>query len=110
MEKYIIKNQIIEAVLYTKGLEDGFRICYWFDNDDLKTYLNFKTLKELKNWESKMIKKMESDKRIHLGEIAYIIETGNNVVEIKEGDYIVYTKEGKFKLNKEAFNYFFKEV
>jgi hypothetical protein len=110
MKKYLVECQTVKAEPYKEGMEDGYRIYYWFPPDKdgfvVKAYITFddKDLKE--KW-----KKKRKKSGIQMSEDIPVIETDRAVVEVCHDDYIVFTASNKkLVMNSEAFDCLFEEI
>lgn len=107
MKKYISEYQVIRAEKYTDGLEDGYRIYYFFppgkDGLTIKSFVTFKRKEDLKAWKAKM-----EEKEFLLNKVIPVVETTEGIREVSCNDYIVTTAMNtKFIINSEAFNILF---
>lgn len=115
MKKYRLK-EYIRAQQYKKGMEDGWRVYYWYENyneaplSDCKA--TFKNIETLEIWKEKMEKYSDPENMIHFEEVVPIVETVNGISEIISGtEYITFDSNGRKRVfSKEVFESLFEEA
>ena len=115
MKKYVLKEHI-EVQQYKKGMEDGWRVYYWYENHNetplSESKVTFKNIKDLEIWKDKMEKYSDPKNMIYFEEIVPVVETVNGLIEIISGkEYLAIDSSGnKIVFAKEVFESLFQEV
>lgn len=115
MKEYKLRKDI-KIQKYEKGMENGWRVHYWYKNyNDMPLSdceMTFKDIKDLEIWKDKMERYSDPENMIHFEKTIPVIETVNGLAEIVSGkEYVTIDSNGdKRVFTEEVFEFLFEKI